>query len=210
MSPLTPFQGQRIERGLDERFDCRGCHQISGRGGLIGPSLDGIRERADYDYVLRMIRDPTATLPGTIMPHQRMPDREARRLARYLMSLPLRQPIEGPREAPPALMPGEEVDGAALYARHCVACHGSQGRGDGWNARTLPVMPTVHADAELMAKRPDDTLYDAIAAGAFVLDGSPMMPAFGDLLSEAQIRALVGHIRKLCDCQQPSWAGERR
>ena len=59
-----------------------------------------------------------------------------------------------------------------------------------------------------MAKRPDDTLYDGIAAGGFILDKSPLMPGFGDMLEPEQIRALVLHIRTLCECEQPAWARE--
>ena len=53
---------------------------------------------------------------------------------------------------------------------------------------------------------PDDSLFDGIHAGAFVLDGSPRMPPFGELLTTEQIRDLVGYIRTLCACRQPSWA----
>ena len=115
-----------------------------------------------------------------------------------------------PSPGAPADGPADPPDGAALYARHCAACHGTEGRGDGWNAPNLPVPPAVHADAEAMGARPDDTLFDGIAAGAWVLDGSARMAPFGDLLSPAEIRALVAHIRTLCDCAEPAWAGDGR
>ena len=154
-----------------------------------------------------MIRDPAGTLPGTLMPRQRMPEREVLRLADYLSS---RTATGSEAPVPPrpavALAPGEENDGPALYRRHCAACHGETGDGDGWNAPTLPVSPTAHSDAGLMSQRSDDTLFDAIAAGAWVLDGSPRMPPFRDLLSSRQIRALVAHIRALCDCRGPDWS----
>lgn len=207
---LTPLVTTRVERALEQRFACLGCHRIDGSGGLIGPVLDGLAERADLDYVIAMIRDPSGTVPGTRMPHQPMPDREAERLATYLLSLPSAStpPAGTVPEAPPALAPSDSLDGAALYARHCAACHGETGAGDGWNASNLPVTPTAHSDPALMADRPDDTLYDAIAAGGYVLDKSTRMPAFGEMLSPLQIRALVEHIRVLCDCRQPAWAGD--
>ena len=65
---------------------------------------------------------------------------------------------------------------------------------------TILVEPNRSIDAA-------QTLFDAIYAGGFVLDKSPRMPAFGDLLEPAQIRALVTHIRTLCQCAQPPWAG---
>jgi mono/diheme cytochrome c family protein len=210
--PLSVHQAGRVERFLENRIACRGCHQIDGRGGMIGPILDGIRDRADFDYVLSMIRDPAATVPGTLMPHQRMPEREARRLAAYVMGLPANPSpnVAAQPQAPSALQPGTERDGASLYARHCAACHGNSGAGDGWNVPNLGVTPTVHSDPTAMSKRPDDTLYDGIAAGGYVLDKSPLMPAFGDLLEPEQIQALVAHIRTLCGCAQPAWAGAGR
>jgi mono/diheme cytochrome c family protein len=206
---VTAFQAGRVERALENRLACRGCHRIAGRGGLIGPVLDGMADRAEPEYVASMIRNPATTVPGTLMPRQPMPEREVRRLAAYLMSLP---PVQatGTAQAAVALPPGAELDGAALYARHCAACHGDGGRGDGWNVPNLGVVPAVHADPEAMGARPDDTLYDGIAAGGFVLDRSPLMPAFGELLTPEQIRALVAHIRTLCACEQPAWAGAGR
>lgn len=205
---LSAHQSQRMERFLENRMACRGCHQIDGRGGMIGPILDGIRDRAEIDHVYSMIADPASTVPGTIMPHQRMPEREARRLASYIMSLPANPSptIAAQPQAPPALPEGGALDGAALYARHCAACHGNSGAGDGWNVPNIGVAPTVHSDPVAMSERPDDTLYDGIAAGGYILDRSPLMPAFSQLLSREQIRALVGHIRTLCACEQPAWA----
>lgn len=206
---LTPLEVVRVERALERRFACLGCHRIGGRGGMIGPPLDGLAERAEHGYTLAIIRDPAATVPGTTMPGQAIPDREADRLARYLLSLP-EAPVPGAStvpEPPPVLAPADSLNGEALYARHCAACHGKTGAGDGWNAGNLPVAPTAHADPTLMSSRPDDTLYDAVAAGAYVLDGSSRMPAFGRMLSPAQIRAVVRHIRVLCGCAQPAWAG---
>jgi mono/diheme cytochrome c family protein len=208
--PLTKLDIERTERMLERRVACLGCHVIGGRGGRIGPSLDGISVRADLAYLIGVIRDPQSALPGTTMPHQAIPPRDAWRLASYLMLQPASTDDSGVRpQAPPPLDPGDRLDGNALYARHCAACHGPGGGGDGWNAAALPVHPTAHADATLMGRRPDDTLYDAIYVGGYVLDKSARMPAFGDLLEPEQIRALVGYIRELCDCAQPAWAGGR-
>ena len=206
---LTAHQTARVERMLETRVACLGCHRIDGRGGMIGPVLDGLADRSTRDVVLRMIRDPAGTVPGTTMPAQVIPAGEAERLATYLMSLPA--DVDGP---PPATVPGaprpleaeDRLNGAALYARHCAACHGSSGMGDGWNAANLPAAPTAHADPALMTERTDDTLYDAIHAGGYVLDRSARMPAFGEMLDPEQIRALVAHIRTLCACEQPTWA----
>jgi mono/diheme cytochrome c family protein len=97
-------------------------------------------------------------------------------------------------------------DGAILYTRWCAACHGFTGRGNGPNAANLPVKPAAHSSKEAMSARPDDSLYDVIAAGGAVMNRSPRMPGFGATLSAAEIRSLVRHIRSLCACEGPAWS----
>src|SRR5207245_1394748 len=78
--------------------------------------------------------------------------------------------------------------------------------GDGYNAPFLPVPPAAHADREAMGRRSDDRLFDAVAAGGYVVNGSNRMPAFGLTLSAGEIRGLVRYIRDLCGCQGPAWS----
>ena len=205
---LSSLEIARVKRMLESRVACLGCHQIDGAGGRIGPSLDGLYARSNFAYVLGIIQDPSGLGPATTMPHQAMPPMEAERLAHFLLSLEPNASAPGPTpEAPPLLTVADRQDGSALYARHCAACHGNQGGGDGWNAPALPISPTTHDDPALMGRRPDDTLFDAIYRGGYVLDKSARMPAFGAMLEPSQIRALVGYIRELCGCTQPAWAG---
>lgn len=214
-TPLSRFQTRRTERLLEDRLACLGCHRVAGRGGRIGPSLEGLSRRLQPDFVLEVILDPGRALPGGPMPHQPLEGRDARRLARYLLEAPSAGEPERPMSlADPdhpawSMRSDDRVPaGPALYARYCSACHGSQGHGDGWNAPDLPVQPTAHADSALMSRRPDDALFDAIYGGAWVLDGSPRMPPFGALLSAADIRSLVATIRSLCGCSGPSWSAD--
>ena len=202
---LTPFQAGRTGRLLTDRLACLGCHRLGGSGGEIGPPLDGLAERLPPERVVAMILDPQGTLPGTRMPRQPMPEREARRLAAYILATGLDEPAPA-TSTPAPVPPAGDASGEALYIRHCAACHGAEGRGDGWNAPNLPFPPTAHADGALMQARPDDALYDAIHAGGYVLDRSARMPAFGELLTPEDIRALVAHIRVLCDCEAPAWS----
>lgn len=92
------------------------------------------------------------------------------------------------------------------YLTYCAACHGEQGKGDGFNARFLPVRPTAHADASMMEKRPDDTLFDGVHSGGYILNKSRMMPAWGQSLSTPEIKDLVAFMRTLCRCLGPAWS----
>jgi mono/diheme cytochrome c family protein len=152
-----------------------------------------------------MIRDPQRMVPGTAMPRVSMPDEWIVLLAGYLggadrdsIAVPALSPIAAP--APLGIPP------AQTYARFCAACHGTRGEGDGPNAIHLPVMPSRHADAAAMSLRPDDSLYDAIAGGGWIMGKSARMPPFGSTLAPDDIRGLVRHIRVLCQCEGPAWS----
>jgi mono/diheme cytochrome c family protein len=41
---------------------CVTCHTVGGKGGVIGPILDGIAVRSDKDYILQSLMEPNANL----------------------------------------------------------------------------------------------------------------------------------------------------
>jgi len=202
----SAFARAKAESLLRERLPCLGCHRLKGEGGTIGPDLTTVRERRSSAYIASIIADPQRVVPGSAMPRTAMPVSTRELITRYLSSQP------GNAEGAATVSAGSPPDasgspnGAALYAKWCAACHGETGRGDGPNAASLPVKPAVHSSRDAMATRPDDSLFDTIAAGGAVMNRSPRMPAFGATLSPAEIRALVRHIRTLCRCEGPAWS----
>ena len=219
---LSPFASAKAGVLLRDRWSCLGCHQLGDDGGRMGPRLDGIAERLRPAYVRALIEDPGHLAPGTVMPASlEQPDRMdliasflVRREGPWVGS----EAVAGMPALPDAgalavlgdAPPGAAVDGAALYTARCAACHGVEGGGDGFNAPFLPVAPTVHADSAAMSERPDDTLYDGIHAGGWILGKSHRMPAFGASLDHEEKRALVAYIRMLCRCQGPRWSRDGR
>jgi mono/diheme cytochrome c family protein len=199
----TPFERAKAEALLAERLLCLGCHALGAGGGRLAPDLATVRARRTAAYVAAMLDDPQRTVPGTIMPRVPLPAATRALLVRYLTGA-----TDTPAPTAAAAPSGGDTSGARLYARYCTGCHGAAGRGDGPNARFLPVRPAVHASADEMGRRTDDRLYDAIAAGGESLGRSPRMPRFGATLAPAQIEALVRHIRTLCRCAQPAWAAD--
>lgn len=225
---LSPFSMRKAETLIEDRWSCLGCHQLGDEGGRIGPRLDGIAQRLRPEYVRHLIEDPAHLAPGTIMPASlEQPDRMDL-IASYLLlrdapwtgserlagiQVPTGASDPGGTPAGTARTPdsaGTSESGAALYEAQCAACHGVRGEGDGFNAPFLPVTPTVHADSAAMSLRTDDTLYDGIHAGGWILGRSHRMPAFGASLDDAQKRALVAHIRTLCRCEGPYWSRDGR
>lgn len=212
---LSPFAMHKAETLLRDRWSCLGCHQLGDDGGRIGPRLDGVAERLRPEYVRHLIEQPAHLAPGTVMPASL---EQADRIDLIASFLLLRgAPWEGSERVAGIPEPGEPAPGttdpqpgAELYAARCASCHGAAGAGDGFNAPFLPVAPTVHSDSAAMSLRPDDTLYDGIHAGGWILGKSHRMPAFGASLDDGQKRALVAYMRTLCRCQGPYWSRDGR
>jgi mono/diheme cytochrome c family protein len=94
---------------------------------------------------------------------------------------------------PPA-SPGPEP-GRTLYQAHCASCHGSDGRGRSWRARVLLLRPGDLAGPEAAAW-PERYLAEVIRHGGSSL-GKPGMPAFGFVLTDAQVAEVVRYVRSL-------------
>jgi cytochrome c oxidase cbb3-type subunit 3 len=202
--PLTPFQREKVRALLDVRLPCRGCHVVGGTGGRVGPSLDDVGARRSASYIRAMIEDPQRVVPSAAMPRVPMPDAMRHLVVRYFADH-----ASGSNTAPvtaQANRPTAGADGKSLYVQWCASCHGADGHGTGPNAKWLAMKPANHANAARMSTRADDALYDTIAGGGTVMGMSPLMPAFGATLSDAQIRALVAYLRTICACNGPEWS----
>ena len=66
---------------------CVACHSVEGRGGSVGPALDGVGDRFDEEYLGRWIRNPSSVRPGTAMPQLPLSDEQIDQLATYLSTL---------------------------------------------------------------------------------------------------------------------------
>lgn len=87
---------------------------------------------------------------------------------------------------------------AAVFRDICSVCHGAGGKGDGPSSQGLEPKPADFTNCQTMAKDSDEVLYKIIKGGGSSAGRSAVMPAWGDALSERQIRGLVQLIRTLC------------
>jgi mono/diheme cytochrome c family protein len=82
--------------------------------------------------------------------------------------------------------------GRILYERHCMDCHGAEGRGDGRQALSLSPRPGNLISAQTSAKTDQDLL-------KIIGNGRPRtaMTGWKDRLSEDEQRAVLAYIRSL-------------
>jgi ubiquinol-cytochrome c reductase cytochrome b subunit len=67
---------------------CESCHKVNGVGGEIGPSLNGLADRRQEQWVRRHFVDPKKLSPGTIMPPYHFSEAQEDALLSYLYALP--------------------------------------------------------------------------------------------------------------------------
>ncbi|HKQ38350.1 MAG TPA: c-type cytochrome [Verrucomicrobiae bacterium] len=199
---MSAFAKRKAKSLLTEKLSCFGCHRFGEAGGRIGPDLAYVRERLQPEYVRNMVRNPRETNPHTIMPQVPMPEETLKLIANLLL-----HSDEKPMESRYlSLTDNALLSGTNNYAKYCAGCHGEDGRGNGFNAAFLPQKRTAHANAADMSRRPDDTLFDAIHSGGYIVNRSRLMPPWGESFSAKEIRDLVAHIRTLCRCEGPGWS----
>jgi len=114
----------------------------------------------------------------------------------------------------PTLDAAQGEQGQVLYQQQCASCHGA-------NAEGAPQWPTPAADGLPPAPPHDDSghtwhhadrvLYETIRDGMSdpLKPGSPLrMPAFGDKLSDGEIRALIEYFKSLWTREHRQWQAE--
>lgn len=84
------------------------------------------------------------------------------------------------------------VSGQSNFESKCSRCHGTGGKGNGFQAMALFFMFKVPdlTDPAYMQARSDDTLFRAIKQGS-----KGGMPAYGLKLSEPEIKDIVVYVR---------------
>ena len=84
------------------------------------------------------------------------------------------------------------ADVAPLYEKHCVKCHGADGKGETKMGKKVGVKD--YTDPKIQAEMKDDAAFKAVKEGSKDKDGKVLMkPAEG--LTDDEIKALVAHMR---------------
>ena len=93
----------------------------------------------------------------------------------------------------------QDLDAAKqMFGELCARCHGPDGHGDGPDGAALATKPRNFHDCALMAKEADETMFNEIKGGSGSIGRSNDMPAWGESLSDEEIRNLVLFLRTFC------------
>lgn len=97
---------------------------------------------------------------------------------------------------------GNAAEGKTQYDNICAACHGPGGKGDGVASAALDPKPRDLSDASYVSTLSNEHLYKVINEGGAAVGLSPMMAAWGGVLSEQQTWDVIAYIHKdLCKCE---------
>jgi len=84
--------------------------------------------------------------------------------------------------------PAFAQNGASLFKARCAGCHGADGAGNTSIGKSMHMRSLASPEVQKMSDK---------ELTAMITDGKGAMPSYKDKLSEAQIKDLVGYIRKL-------------
>ena len=93
--------------------------------------------------------------------------------------------------------------GAELYRSACAACHGADGRGSQPAAVGFSTPLPDFTDCSFATREPDADWFAIAHDGGPVRAFDRRMPAFGEALTDAELAAIVEHIRDFCG--EPRW-----
>ena len=77
----------RLERPKVFNQLCIACHSLGGQGGVVGPALDDVGSRRNYDNLVVWLTDPQQVKPGTLMPKLPLSEPDIAELASFLSQL---------------------------------------------------------------------------------------------------------------------------
>ena len=101
---------------------------------------------------------------------------------------------DAPTCAPSGELRGDARRGAPLHLQHCAACHGVDGKSE-VIVMHMDEPPKDQSDPDYMKTLPDEYMYLVICKGGAALGKNFIMPEFGGVISDQDIRDLIAWIR---------------
>ena len=99
-------------------------------------------------------------------------------------------------------MKGDPAKGKEIFQSTCATCHGPEGKGDGPASAALDPKPRNLSDAAYVSTLSDEHIFKVINEGGASVGKSPMMAAWGGILSQDDIWNVIAYLRKdICKCE---------
>jgi mono/diheme cytochrome c family protein len=95
------------------------------------------------------------------------------------------------------------ASGAELYRAACASCHGANGAGAPPSAVGFATPLPDFTDCNFAPREPDSDWLAVIHGGGPARAFDPMMPAFGEVLSDREAERVLAHVRGFCP--DPAW-----
>lgn len=96
-----------------------------------------------------------------------------------------------------AVAQGNAEKGKAQFVQNCASCHGQAGTGDGAAAAALNPKPRDLTDKAYMGGLKDEYLIDIVKKGGAAVGKSAVMPPWGAVMKDDQIRDVITFVRSL-------------
>jgi len=97
-----------------------------------------------------------------------------------------------------APVPSHDRTPAAVYRSACQGCHGPDGRGVPQSITALPLAVPDFSDCNFATREPDGDWLAIIHQGGPARGFDPLMPAFGEALTEEELGLALAHVRTFC------------
>lgn len=66
---------------------CLACHSLNGKGGAVGPALDGVGDRLDAETIANRLKDPQSVQADSKMPKLPLSEEDIKELVAFLSNL---------------------------------------------------------------------------------------------------------------------------
>lgn len=97
---------------------------------------------------------------------------------------------------------GDPIKGKEIFQSTCATCHGPEGKGDGPASAALDPKPRNLSDSAYVSALSDEHIFKVVNEGGASVGKSPMMAAWGGILSQDDIWNVIAYIRKdICKCE---------
>ena len=90
---------------------------------------------------------------------------------------------------------GDAAKGKPVFDQYCMACHGTDGKGDGPAGKALNPKPRDFHDKSLMASMTDEHIYKVVKDGGASMGKSPLMTPWKGTLTDQQIRDVAAYVK---------------